>query len=362
MGVEEEFLLLDPSGPVAPRAAEVLRRAGCAQLTPEFMAYQVETATTVCTRLDEVRAELTRLRLDATEAAERSGVRLVALGAPPFARTVRGHTPAAMVTDDARYHELVRRFPYAAPAGGACACQVHIGVPDRDLAVEVLVRLRPWLPVLLALTGNSPIRNGVDSGWSSTRYRSQLPWPTFRAPQPWANAEHYDHAVRAFIASGVAHDPASVYFLARLSARYPTVEVRVADAALTVEDAVLLAGLVRGLVATLIEDVRHRRPGPPAAPDRVEASLLAAARLGPLRPDGLAAPAAARAALAGRLWRRIRPALDAVGDADEIRTLLERLARDGTGADRQRALWSRTRTPAGFVAAVADATAPAAVF
>ncbi len=362
VGVEEEFLLVEPAGAVAPVAAQVAESAGGgagtgSRIVPEFMAYQLETATGVCTGLQELRAELGQLRLAAARAAERAGVRLVAVGAPPFAGG-----PLDALTDDPRYREMARRFPDAAGAGMTCACQVHVGVPDRDLAVDVLARLRPWLSTLLALTVNSPFAAGSDSGWSSGRYRSQLRWPTFRPPRCWTTAERYDRHVQELIARGVAMDPANVYYLARPSARYPTIEVRVADACLTVDDAVLLAGVVRALVATLIDDIHQGRATVPASSARIQASLLAAAR------DGMSTretrrgrqPEAAATNLVARLLSTITPALEASADRDEIRAGLERVHRRGTGADRQRELWARADTSAEFVASLAEATVPAA--
>ncbi len=350
MGVEEEFLLLRPSGALAPVAADVLRLTGVdSPLTPEFMAFQLESATRVCTGLDELRSDLVRLRLLAARGAEKAGARLVSAGLPPFRAGVLGE-----VTADERYLELVRRFPHA--------CQVHVGVPDRDLAVKVLARLRPWLATLLALTANSPIAGSADSGWSSRRYRELLQWPTFRPPAAWTSADRYDRAVGALIARGAATDHASIYFLARLSPRYPTVEVRVADACLIAEDAVLLAAVVRALVATLMDDARRGQPIEPAATARVNASLLAAARHGISTPgarlrDGSRVP---RGALLARLQAEIMPALEATGDAEEVASGLGRIGRVGTGADRQRILWARAATPQAFVADLADAAVPVA--
>jgi len=357
MGVEEEFLLLEPNGTVAPVAAEVVGLAGAGdRVVPEYMAYQVETVTHPCTHLDELRSDLVRLRVLAARSAEQAGVRLVAAGTPPL-----GAGPVEALTDDPRYRELARRFPGATAAGGACACQVHVGVPDRDLAVEVLTRLRPWLPTLLALSVNSPFVAGTDSGWSSTRYREQLRWPTFRPPEIWTGADRYDRAVRAFIARGAAMDQASVYLLARLSARYPTVEVRVADACLTAEDAVLLAGVVRALVASLIDDAQRGGRIAPATRARVSASLLAAAHYGMSTGSAvLRNRSGAPANLVARLLAKIAPGLAATGDADDVRGGLERLSRVGTGADRQRDLWARTAAPRAFVAALANATVPVA--
>jgi carboxylate-amine ligase len=181
MGVEEEFLLLHPDGAVAPIAPDLLRRTvDDRRIKQEFMAYQVETTSDVCRDLSELADQLTRLRERVAEVAEQLGVLLVPSGVPPF-----GDAGLTMLTDTARYRELAARFP-AAAASGTCGCHVHVGVADRDLAVQIVGRLRPWLPTLLALTVNSPILGGQDTGWSSNRYRRQLQWPTFRPPEIWA--------------------------------------------------------------------------------------------------------------------------------------------------------------------------------
>src|SRR5690242_21527763 len=98
------------------------------------MAYQIETATRACTGLDELRAELIGLREVVAEGAQREGVLLLAAGAPPY-RTAA----VTEVTPDPRYQAIARRFPTATTiAGGDCACQVHVGIPDREVGVQVL--------------------------------------------------------------------------------------------------------------------------------------------------------------------------------------------------------------------------------
>ncbi|GID30853.1 carboxylate-amine ligase [Paractinoplanes brasiliensis] len=341
LGVEEEFLLLEPDGALAPAAPAVVSRAGCAeQIKPEFMAYQVETATTVVTDLAELRRELGRLRLIAADAADRLGVRLVAAGTAPL-----DTGPPVVVSDLERYRELARRFPEAAAHGTACGCHVHIGVPDRELAAAVLTRMRPWLPALLALTVNSPIARGVDTGWASHRYHAQHYWPTFRPPGVWAGAERYDEAVRALVANGAAMDPQGIYFLARLSPRFPTIEVRVGDTLLDPLDTVVFAGVVRALVATLIGDVRGRVKILPEPDATIRARLMNAA-------FGHTDPAA--------LLARITPELDRAGDTGEVYAGFERLRRGGTGAQRQRRLWRAYGPTKAFVDALAEATTPVA--
>ena len=115
---------------------------------------------------------------------------------------------------------------------------MHVGVPSREAGVQVLARLRPWLAPLLAVSANSPIAGGHDTRWASWRYPIWSRWPTALPPAAWPDAAAYDAAVRRLIGQGAALDERSVYFLARLSPRYPTVEVRVADVCLNAGTAV----------------------------------------------------------------------------------------------------------------------------
>ena len=356
LGLEEEFVLLDPSTGAAVLAGPVLARMldGEPGVQQEVMRFQVETATRVCTSLDDLGRELIRLRRLAAGAAASAGCLLVASGIAPY------RTPGlAALTDQPRYQELARQFgPLVAGAGGACGCHVHVGVPSRDLGVQVLTRLRPWLAPLLAITVNSPIAGGRDTAWASCRYPAWSRWPTASVPGVWPDAAAYDAAVRHLIGRGAALDEQGIYFPARLSPRYPTVEVRVADVCLDAGTAVLLAGLTRALVATALAEAVQGTPLPAAPASWVNAALAAAAR------HGLAGPAVdpftgrtadARSAVS-RLTDHVYPALSDHGDAQTITGLLRRLDQQGTGADRQRALFASSASPPGFIQALARAT------
>lgn len=356
LGLEEEFVLLDPSTGAAVLAGPVLARMldGEPGVQQEVMRFQVETATRVCTSLDDLGRELIRLRRLAAGAAASAGCLLVASGIAPY------RTPGlAALTDQPRYQELARQFgPLVAGAGGACGCHVHVGVPSRDLGVQVLTRLRPWLAPLLAITVNSPIAGGRDTAWASCRYPAWSRWPTASVRGVWPDAAAYDAAVRRLIGRGAALDEQGIYFPARLSPRYPTVEVRVADVCLDAGTAVLLAGLTRALVATALAEALQGTPLPAAPASWVNAALAAAAR------HGLAGPAVdpftgrtadARSAVS-RLTDHVYPALSDHGDAQTITGLLRRLDQQGTGADRQRALFASSASAPGFIQALALAT------
>lgn len=356
LGVEEEFVLLDPSTGAAvlagPDVVRILESEPGIQ--PEVMRFQVETVTKVCTSLDDLGRELDRLRRLAAEAAAAAGCLMVASGIAPY------RAPGlAAVTGQSRYRKLARCYgPLVAEAGGACGCHVHVGVPSRDLGVQVLARLRPWLAPLMAITVNSPIAGGRDTGWASCRYPAWSRWPTASVPGAWPDAAAYDAAVRRLIERGAALDEQGVYLLARLSPRYPTVEVRVADACLDGGTAVLLAGLTRALVATALAEARRGTPVPAVSAGRINAALTAAARHGLAGPaiDPFTGQAADPRSLRARLIDHVYPALCERGDAQLITGLLRGLDRQGTGADHQRALFECGVSPRRYVQALADAT------
>jgi carboxylate-amine ligase len=334
VGVEEEFLLVDArTRRTVPDAAAVL--ADCppvrAELKPELLTSQVELATGVCTDLDELRDQLVEGRRALARAAERHGDRLVSVGVPPLGGGV------AAVTDGDRYARIRRRYAAVVTDYQACGCHVHVGVGD-DEAVPVLGRVRAALPTLVAALVNSPCRDGADSGYASWRVVLQSRFPGFGLPPDCAGRAEYDRAVRRLVDTGAVVDRHMSFWLARRSEHLPTVEFRVADAAGSVDEAVLLAGLVRALVRTARQEARAGHPVPPVAPEVAAAAVWSAARYG-LDGPGVD-PASGRRIPAARQLRellaRVRPALAELGDERRICAGVEALLTGGTGAARQR--------------------------
>ena len=201
---------------------------------------QVETTTDVANTSEELRTQLTRLRRIAAEAAEADGARLLAVGLPP---TVPHEFP---ITDKPRYQQIAARFGMIAHEQGICGCHVHVAVPDRDAAIRVGNRLRPWLPLLLALTANSAVYRNTDTGYASWRSILWQRWPSAGPPPHFESADEYDAVVKMLQDSGAMLDDGMVYWDVRPSANFPTIEVRVADVPATVAETVLFAALVRG--------------------------------------------------------------------------------------------------------------------
>lgn len=365
-GVEEEFLLVDPAtGEPVARNEAVARHAETqgVELQLELTSCQVETATDVANTTEELRTQLTRLRRIAAKAAETGGARLLAVGLPP---TVPHEFP---ITDKPRYHEIAERFGMIAHEQGICGCHVHVAVPDRDAAIRVGNRLRPWLPLLLAVTANSAVYRNTDTGYASWRSILWQRWPTAGPPPHFESVAEFDAVVQMLQVSGAMLDDGMVYWDVRPSANFPTIEVRVADVPATVAETVLFAALVRGCVMTALEAEQHRSRSAgdiedgetlaPLAPHALRAAYWKSARDGldghaiGLTESHASAPASD---LLNGLVERIRPALEAVGDYEMVQADLARVTKDGNGAMRQRQAWQRRHDIADVLAEAAAAT------
>lgn len=354
-GVEEEFLLVDPATgePVAVNkavAAHAAERGVKLQL--ELTTCQVETTSDVVSGSEELRQQLTRLRQVAAEAAEASGAQLLAAALPP----TRPHD--FPITDTPRYREIADKFGMVAEEG-ICGAHVHIAVPSRELAVRVSNRLRPWLPLFLALTANSAVYLNTDTHYASWRSVVWARWPSAGAPPHFDSIDEYDGMVRMLHDAGAVLDDGMVYWDVRPSAKFPTIEVRVADVPATIAETVLLATLIRATVMTALADERSGEPPAPLAPHPLKAAYWRSARDGL---DGNAIDLLESHALVParklleRLVERVRPALEAVGDYQLVNAELARLDYTGNGAMRQRRAWRRRQDVRDVIAELATAT------
>ncbi|RKT56321.1 carboxylate-amine ligase [Saccharothrix australiensis] len=351
IGVEEEFLLVDAdTGALVPLAGEVLGDAdGVLDLQAEITRYQVESATSVCLNMAEVRDDLLLSRRTLRDLARVHGARVVATGTPVLA----GGRPPPL-TDRERYRDIARRYGSLVDVLTICGCHVHVGIPDEETGVLISNHLRQWLPVLLAISANSPFSEGRDTGYASWRYLSWSPWPSAGAPPWFASPEDYHLNARALRMSGAAMDAGMIYWDVRLSANHPTVELRVCDVAATVAEAVLIAALTRAIAATAVTG----RPALPVSDLVLRTGLWRAARDGvegaALEPrTGRLVPAADRVRA---LVEWTRPALRASGDEDLVDEGVARLLVDGCGATRQRRAFQRRGSLADVVDMLAEQT------
>ena len=340
VGVEEEILLVDPeTGEPRALAAAVLARADLDSevFEEELHDQMVEFATQPRADMEELGAEIVRCRKEAAQHAEEIGCTVAALATSP-------QTVSPSVGIGRRYQWMAEQYGIATQEQLVCGCHVHVSVESDEEGVAVLDRIRPWLSVLSALSANSPFWQGKDTSYSSYRSRVWQRWPSAGPTEVFGSAERYHRRVADMVSTGVILDDGMIYFDARLSASYPTVEIRVADVCLHADTAALVATLIRGLVETAARE--WRAGGEPLVQS---VSLLR-----------LAAWQAARAGLEGELlhpetMRRlpvrtvvhalldhVSDALSDTGDLDRARAgVAESLGR-GNGARVQREVMART--------------------
>ncbi|MFE5729601.1 glutamate--cysteine ligase [Streptomyces sp. NPDC056528] len=363
LGVEEEFLLVDPEtlrpvGRSGPVVAEGRRRLGDGPLVPELSQAMVETVSAVCDGPAGLYRELMRLRRAAVRAAGVHGCLLMASGTSPDgpAGPAFGPEPsgAPALLDHPRYARMRQRFGPLLEDQAVCACHVHVGVPDVATAVAVVNHLRPWLPLLLALTANSPFWYSKDTGYASWRTVVWSRWPSAGPPPLLRSAAHYEESVRCLVASGAALDPAMLYWYARPSRHVPTVEVRIADVLPGIEETVAYALLVRALVAHARGQTEQGIPPPPVDQEVLVAACWQAAKEGTsgllLDLHGKRAPAATP--VTGQidsLRAVVGPHLLADDERKRVERWLDLLVREGNGAERQRAARRRTGSLRGLV-------------
>ncbi len=300
----------------------------------ELNLCQVETDTTVCTTLDELEGELASLRSRSAEQADRVGAALLPTGTHPFSVW----EDQAVDEGKRRYAEMVERYRLIAREHVICGCHVHVGLPTRALEIPVMNRVRPWLPVLLALSVNSPFWQGLDSGYESYRSEIWQRWPTAGFPPGFHDRDEYDDALEDLRRADVIRDPKDLYWYVRPSHAHPTLEFRVCDVPLLVSDSATLAGIVRALAATCAYE--EHLPWRSHSRDLLDAGIWQAARFGLGRQ------------LVDPVERVLRPAADVVanllevcdtalresGDRDRVHDGVERIMGSGPGARLQREL------------------------
>ncbi|WP_418960791.1 carboxylate-amine ligase [Streptomyces tritici] len=343
MGVEEEFILVD-RGSRAPvdRGPEVIAAARGelgAQVQTEFFNAQVETASRPTAACRDLYDELTWMRGVVARSATRERCRPVATGVP----AVPPERPLT-ITETERYHTMADRFAsrFSRTDGVVCGCHVHVGTLDRELALALSSRMAPWLPVLQALTANSPFARCRDTGFDSWRSVQYASWPTV-GPAPHLDEAQYLAHVAELVRTGAVLDRRMLYWYARPSEHVPTLEIRVADANADVHTVVLLAALVRGLASSLLAEVLDGRRVPRVPLRRLMLAHELAARhgLSGFGIDPYTGQARPAVELVDRLLARARPGLDAVGDTEHVRREWQRIRAHGAGAARQRAAYRR---------------------
>jgi glutamate---cysteine ligase / carboxylate-amine ligase len=317
LGVEEEIMILDPDTLALAPGVEALLQAAEGQDLPgvlkmELLASMVELATDVCGTPQEALAALRELRTAADERARAADLRIAAAGTHPFS------LPQAQdIAPDPRYREFVEYAGISARRQAVCGLHVHVGMPSAEECMRALEGVLPWLPLVLALSANSPYLAGEETGLMSARAEVLALLPRAAAPPVFGSYAEWEAFVERFVDIGLADGYTRFWWDIRPHPRFGTLEVRAPDQPTSVELTAALVALLQALCLTVLEN----EPPQPANRGDYAQNRWAALRFGPraelIHPDGdrlVPAPE-----LMYELLALIEPAVRELGSVELIR-------------------------------------------
>lgn len=249
LGIEEEYLLIDlksrdvVSDPPKEIFEECESRAGKSLVEHELLRSQIEADTYVCQSVAEARQDLARLRRLTSDVAARYGLAPIAASTHPFAKW---HLQRR--TDESRFQMIARDMRSLSRRNLVCGMHIHVGIEDDDLRVELLNQFVRFLPLLLALSTSSPFWQGDNTGMKSYRLSVFDGFPRTGLPERFVNYADYQHHVDILRKAGVIEDATFIWWDMRISARYPTLESRIADMCTRVDDAASIAALTQSIL------------------------------------------------------------------------------------------------------------------
>lgn len=244
IGVEEEYLLVDKEtralvvDPPTSLMAEAEEKCG-SQVTSELLRSQIEVGTKVCKNVQEVRQDLSRLRSNIIEVADRHGLAPIAASTHPFSKwTEQKHT------EKERYFDLTHEMQGAARRLVICGMHVHVGIDDDELRIDLMNQASYFLPHLLALSCSSPFWAGRDTGLKSYRLTIFDALPRTGLPERFASWAEYQRHINILIDSGLIPDSTRVWWDLRPSDHFPTLETRIMDVCTRLDDTIALTSLL----------------------------------------------------------------------------------------------------------------------
>jgi glutamate---cysteine ligase / carboxylate-amine ligase len=337
VGIEEELMILDGSSLDLVSAIDSMlgEDPPSGEIKPEFLESVLEIATAPCPDVPAVAGELATLRGVARDRALALNLKIGAAGTHPFARW----EDQRVVSDD-RYRGLVRSLGFVARQELVFGMHVHVGMADPEEAIYVANGLRPHIPLLIALSANSPFWRGEPTGLMSSRVPIFRAFPRVGLPPRFADWADFERRVKTLTDSGIIDDYTFLWYDVRPHPRLGTIEIRAMDSQTRLEHTVALTAFVIALVRLLVEEFRDgvRSPDPPweildenrwlAARHGLEAELV----------DHVTASRTGVRELTTVLLDRLAPHAAELGCEQEL-TGIRDLLRLGNGALRQQMVY-----------------------
>jgi carboxylate-amine ligase len=342
IGIEEEFQIVDPVSrrlvshieEIVEEGKEVLKD----QIKPEMHQSVIEVGTKVCRDINEARAEVVSLRANIASLAIDNGYRIAAAGTHPFT-----HWNEVEITDHPRYREIVNEMQEAARANLIFGLHVHIGIDDREAGLHIMNAVRYFLPHIFALSTNSPFWIGRNTGYRSYRVKVFDKFPRTGIPDYFNSLAEYDNFVNLLVKTNCIDNAKKIWWDVRLHPHFSTLEFRICDIQMRVDETICLAALMQAVVYKLYRLIRQNLGFRLYRRALINENKWRAARYGihgKLIDFGKQEEVEFKI-LAMELLAFINDVVDDLGIRNEVNYLLK-ILESGTGADRQLKVWDGT--------------------
>jgi carboxylate-amine ligase len=343
LGIEEEFAIVDPqTRELRSHIQEILEGGKVTlkeQIKPEMHQSVVELGTEICGSISDARTHVIELRSKLADLAGRSGLKIASAGTHPFS-----HWHDQLITEGERYQEIVKDMQLLARANLIFGLHVHVGIPDRESAIHVMNQARYFLPHIYALSVNSPFWVGRNTGLKGYRLKVFERFPRTGIPDSFESLSEYEDYCKLLVKTGCIDNPKKIWWDIRLHPFFDTLEMRVCDAQSRVDDTLAIAALIQAVVAKLYKLFRQNTTFRVYRRRLLDENRWRAARYGidgKLIDFGREAEVETRS-LINELLELISTEVADLGSAREM-AHIERILREGTGADRQLAAWGRSQ-------------------
>jgi carboxylate-amine ligase len=342
LGIEEEFQIVDPqTRELRAHIQEILAEGRIflkQHVKSEMHQSVVELGTEVCMDAAGARQQVIQLRSELANLAARDGLKIASAGTHPFS-----HWMDQLITDDERYAVILRDMQQIARANLIFGLHVHVGIPDREEAIDVMNQVRYFLPHIYALSVNSPFWLGQDTGLKAYRQMIFERFPRTGIPDAFESLSEYEDYLKLLVSTNCIDNAKKIWWDVRLHPFFDTLEFRICDAQSRVDDTIALAALMQAIVVKL-HKLRQQNVTFRMYPRRlIDENRWRAARYGL---DGKLIDFGRKCEMDERellheMLEFIAPEADELGTRREM-AHIERIMREGTGADRQLAVWERT--------------------
>jgi len=343
LGIEEEFAIIHPETRELRSHIQEILECGKVilkeQIKPEMHQSVVELGTEICQSIVDARAHVIELRSRLAELAGRSGLKIASVGTHPFS-----HWRDQLITQGERYREIVKDMQQLARANLIFGLHVHVGIPHRDVAILVMNQARYFLPHIYALSVNSPFWVGQNTGLKGYRLKVFERFPRTGIPDAFESLSEYEDYCKLLVKTGCVDNAKKIWWDIRLHPFFDTLEVRVCDAQSRVDDTLAIAALIQAVIVKLHKLLRQNITFRVYRRRLLDENRWRASRYGidgKLIDFGKETEVDTRSLL-NELLEFVATEVNELGTQNEM-AHIERIMREGAGADRQLAVWERTQ-------------------